>query len=216
MGLPRLNQGVGRTVFLSGSSRQMHFLASVPFSIFQASIGRSNPRCNAIFHILTFLLSLLRLMTHIVPSGSDGKESACNAKHSGLDPWVRKIPWRRAWQPTPALLPGESHGQKSLVDYSPWGHKESDMTEAAEHTRARPQARDCTGTTVMTQAPLLILRSADKSFNPICYSASFHSSLQSEWISRTFLQSLREMGTSGIHWQTSFYCTSNTVLFFFI
>ena len=153
MGLPRLNQGVGRTVFLSGSSREMHFLASVPFSIFQASIGRSNPRCNAIFHILTFLLSLLRLMTHIIPSGSDGKESACNAKDSGLDPWVRKIPWRRAWQPTSALLPGESHGQKSLVDYSPWGHKESDMTEAAEHTHARTQARDCTGTTVMTQAP---------------------------------------------------------------
>ena len=129
MGLPRLNQGVGRTVFLSGSSREMHFLASVPFSIFQASIGRSNPRCNAIFHILTFLLSLLRLMTHIIPSGSDGKESACNAKHSGLDPWVRKIPWRRAWQPTPALLPGESHGQKSLVDYSPWSCKELDTTE---------------------------------------------------------------------------------------
>ena len=92
-------------------------------------------------------------MTHIIPSGSDGKESACNAKDSGLDPWVRKIPWRRAWQPTSALLPGESHGQKSLVDYSPWGHKESDMTEAAEHTHARTQARDCTGTTVMTQAP---------------------------------------------------------------
>ena len=55
-----------------------------------------------------------------------------------------------------------------------------------------------------------------KSLNPICYSASFHSSLQSEWIIRTFLQSLREMGTSGIHWQTSFYCTSNTGLFFFL
>ena len=40
-------------------------------------------------------------------------------------------PWRRAWQPTPVFLPGESHGQRSLVrGYSPWGHKESDMTEA--------------------------------------------------------------------------------------
>ena len=45
------------------------------------------------------------------------------------DPWVGKIPWRRAWQPTPVLLPGESHGQKSLVGYSPWGRKESDTTE---------------------------------------------------------------------------------------
>ena len=47
----------------------------------------------------------------------------------GFDPWVRKIPWRRKWQPTPVFLPGESHGWRSLVGYSPWGCKESDMTE---------------------------------------------------------------------------------------
>ena len=46
----------------------------------------------------------------------------------GFHPWVRKIPWRRKWQPTPVLLPGKSHGQ-SLAGYSPWGHKESDTTE---------------------------------------------------------------------------------------
>ena len=43
--------------------------------------------------------------------------------------WVGKIPWRRAWKPTPVLLPGESHGQRSLGGSSPWGGKESDMTE---------------------------------------------------------------------------------------
>ena len=43
--------------------------------------------------------------------------------------WVRKISWRRKWQPTPVLLPGKSHGQRNLVDYSPWGGKESDTTE---------------------------------------------------------------------------------------
>jgi len=47
--------------------------------------------------------------------------------------WVRSrgvgmIPWRRKWQPTSVFLAGESHGQRSLVAYSPWGHKESDMT----------------------------------------------------------------------------------------
>jgi len=41
----------------------------------------------------------------------------------------RPPPRRRAWQPTPAILPGESHGQKSLAGYSLWSHKESDMTE---------------------------------------------------------------------------------------
>ena len=47
----------------------------------------------------------------------------------GFDPWVRKIPWRREWQPTAIFLPGEFHGQRSLVGYSPWGRKELDMIE---------------------------------------------------------------------------------------
>ena len=42
---------------------------------------------------------------------------------------VGKIPWRRKWQPTPIFMPGESHGQRSLMGYSPWGRKESDTTE---------------------------------------------------------------------------------------
>ena len=50
-------------------------------------------------------------------------------KNHRLDPWVGKIPWRRAWQPTPVFLSGESHGQRSLVGYSLWGYKELDMTE---------------------------------------------------------------------------------------
>ena len=47
---------------------------------------------------------------------------------------VRKIPWRKAWQPTPVFLPRDSHGQRSLVGYRPWGRKEWDTTEATEHT----------------------------------------------------------------------------------
>ena len=47
----------------------------------------------------------------------------------GFDPWVRKIPWRRKWQPAPVLLPGKFHGRRSLVGYSPRDRKESDMTE---------------------------------------------------------------------------------------
>ena len=46
-----------------------------------------------------------------------------------FNPWVRKIPWRREWLPTPVFLPGEFHGQRSLAGYSQWGHKESDTTE---------------------------------------------------------------------------------------
>jgi len=61
--------------------------------------------------------------------GSDGKESACNVGELVFDPWVGKVPWRRPWQPTQIFLPGESHGQRSLAGYSPWGHEPSDMTE---------------------------------------------------------------------------------------
>ena len=45
-----------------------------------------------------------------------------------FDPWVRKIPWRRKWQPTPVFLLGKFHGQWSLVGYCPWGHKKSNMS----------------------------------------------------------------------------------------
>ena len=57
------------------------------------------------------------------PGGSDGKESACNAEDLG-SVLEGKIPWRRAWQPSPVFLPGESRGQKSLAGYPPWGRKE--------------------------------------------------------------------------------------------
>ena len=46
----------------------------------------------------------------------------------GFDPWVRKILWRRKQQPTPVFSPGKSHGERSLVGYSPWGYKESGKT----------------------------------------------------------------------------------------
>ena len=46
-----------------------------------------------------------------------------------FDPWVGKVPWRREWKPTPVFLPGEFHGWKSFMDYSPWDLKESDTTE---------------------------------------------------------------------------------------
>ena len=47
-------------------------------------------------------------------------------RRHGFDPWIRKIPWRRAWQPTPVFMPGESHGQRSLVGYNPQGGTELD------------------------------------------------------------------------------------------
>ena len=61
-----------------------------------------------------------------------GKESPCQCRRRRrhrFDLWVGTMPWNRKWQPTPLFLPGEFHGQRSLVDPRSWGHKESDMTE---------------------------------------------------------------------------------------
>ena len=67
-----------------------------------------------------------------VKKKKNNKKPACRCRRHrrcGFDPWVGKIPWRRTWQPTPVCLPEESHGERSLACYSPWRHKELDMTE---------------------------------------------------------------------------------------
>ena len=56
---------------------------------------------------------------------------------SEFNPWVEKIPWRRAWQRTPVFLPGESHGQRSLAGYSPQGCKVLDTTDMTEHAHTQ-------------------------------------------------------------------------------
>ena len=65
--------------------------------------------------------------------GTSSKEPACQCKRHerhGFDPWVRKILWRRAWQPTPVFLPGESQGQMNLAGYRPQFCKELGTTTA--------------------------------------------------------------------------------------
>ena len=70
------------------------------------------------------------------PGGASGKEPACQCRRHrrrGFDRWIVKIPWRRAWQPTPVSLPEESHGWRNLAGYGPWGGTEPDTTE--RHTQ---------------------------------------------------------------------------------
>ena len=91
-----------------------------------------------------------------------------------FDPWVRTIPWSRTWKPTPVFLPGKFHRQRRLVDYSPWGHKESD-TEKLKWTELT-----------------LVLRLASMSFDHMGYSlpgSSVHGIFQArilEWVSISF------------------------------
>ena len=81
-----------------------------------------------LLHSLTVGLALTHLFLGL-PRWQSGKEFICQFRRCRFDPWVRKISWNRKWQPTPAFLPGKSHGQRSLAGYSPWGRKESDTTE---------------------------------------------------------------------------------------
>ena len=133
----------------SDTTERLHF----HFSLSCIGEGNSNPlQCSglenprdggawwaAIYGIAQSRTRLKRLsssssiLTEGLPRWCSGKELVCHCrrhKRHGFDPWVRKIPWMRAWQPTPVCSPGKSHGQRSLAGYSPWGHKESDTTEA--------------------------------------------------------------------------------------
>ena len=70
--------------------------------------------------------------------GACGKEPTCQCrrhKRCRFDAWVRKIHWRRAWQPTPVFFLGESQEQRNLAGYSPNHHKDLDTTEATQHAR---------------------------------------------------------------------------------
>ena len=106
------------------------------------------------------------------PRWLSGKESTCRCRslrRCGFNPWLGKTPWRKKWQPAPVFLPGESHGQKSLVAYSSsWDCKESDMTEWL-NTHAHVDTCICmaeslccsletTGTLLIGYTPILYIR----------------------------------------------------------
>ena len=85
--------------------------------------GRKESDTTEQLHFITYCLWWL-----------SSKGSACQCRghrRCEFDPWVRKIPWSRKWQSSPVFLHGESHGRRSLADYSPQGHKDSDMTDHA-------------------------------------------------------------------------------------
>ena len=91
--------------------------------------------------VFVFFNMIIKLSLGL-PRWLGGKESACQCRRCESDPWVGTIPWRRKWQPTLVCLPEKSHGQRSLVGYSPWGHKGSDT---AERLRTRTHTHVSTG-----------------------------------------------------------------------
>ena len=89
-----------------------------------------------------FLLYISQLVFGTGFLGGSMVESTCQCRRHQFDPWVWKMPWRRKWQPTPVLLPGKSHGQRSLASYSPWGRKRvrDDLATKQQHMSVVPHS----------------------------------------------------------------------------
>ena len=131
--------------------------ANSAFSVYQGKLfidfRLKTPLLNSEMLGLGFYGSFSKLSDHLASfklwpvflGGTSGKESTCQCRRhnrSWFDPWVGKIFWRKAWQPTPVSLLGESHGQRGLVGYIPQHRKESDMTEGSQHTQSWPIEED--------------------------------------------------------------------------
>ena len=120
----------------------LHFFGKVNLSVRKMGLSRQN--CRKMFKRQIILSYRERdIYTHMYmgfPGGASDEEPACQCrrcKRCWFSPCIGNIPWRKAWQPTPVFLPGEPHGQRSLVSYSPWGFEESDSAEHIAHGMAR-------------------------------------------------------------------------------
>ena len=94
-------------------------------------------------------------MPNTFPGGSMVKESICQFRRCSFDPWVRRIPWRRHWQPTPVFFLEKFHGERILVYYSPWDLQELDVTEHTEYLQCQCGERE--GKTTWGLALFLVL-----------------------------------------------------------
>ena len=115
------------------------FLVFFPFLVQGKTMWRVLPTSSALQvevmgHFRTKHLMVGTWPSKGLPLWLSGRDLLANAADAGSIPWVGKSPWRRKCQPTPVFLVGESHGQRSLGGYSPWGHKESDTTEQLHNT----------------------------------------------------------------------------------
>ena len=81
--------------------------------------------------------SQIVLVVKNLPANTAGRGRRCR-----FHPWVEKVPRRREWQPTPVFLPGECHGQRSLVGYSPWGSQRVEHDWEHIHTRRHTHIRN--------------------------------------------------------------------------
>ena len=111
-------------------------------------------------YIKKFCLSWIIIMDGFL-GGASGKLSACQCrrcKRGSFHPWVKKITWSRKWQPTPVFLPGESHGQRNLVGYSPWSCRvRRDRASTHVHMHACTYYNGCVLVKFLGKKPTILI-----------------------------------------------------------
>ena len=93
----------------------------------RSGVPLPSPALHFTFQLKDLQLKDCFLKKHF-PWWLSSKESTCQFRRHGFNPWIGKIPWRRKWQLMPVFLPGKPHGQRSLEGHSPWGYKQLDTT----------------------------------------------------------------------------------------
>ena len=123
----------GIFIYFSQNQNSLWFRANFPLQLKQYPSEYST-QCGKHIEVKEFLLRSVRTQPHVCcgqfyytplkkESYSWVIKNLPAVRRSGFNSWVRKIPWRRKWQPTPVFLPGKSHGQRSLAGYRPWDCK---------------------------------------------------------------------------------------------
>ena len=122
----------GKGYYISLNLSENYFCSALNICDLVSVLGKHCPVTAFLSHFLNTVLASSHTFFGGFPGGAGGKESTCQCwKHKkyGLDPWFRKIPWRRRWQPVPVFFTRKFHGQRSWAGLQSMGRRESDTTE---------------------------------------------------------------------------------------
>ena len=101
-----------------------------------------------LFFIEVMLIYVAFYTFHELPSWLSGEDSTCQRSRRQFDPWIRRIPWRREWQPTAGFLPGKAYEQRSLVGLESMGSQKSQTQLSDSTTGTRSMGQYCTSTSL--------------------------------------------------------------------
>ena len=126
-----------------------------PSGLWKTVFHETSPWCRKDWGQLIYRMSV---QIKGLPWWISGKDPVCQCRRWRFDPWVRKIPQKRKWQPTPVFLPGKSQGQRSLMGHSPWGQLQESWTRFSDQTDTDRIA----GTAIMSLLSTFVIEGNDR------------------------------------------------------